>query len=1293
MFLTVPARKASLFLCIFLFFSASARRIFAQASQTVANGQGTAAITFPSGSCTYNWVNDNPSIGLAASGTGNIASFTAVNTGSTPVTATITATPANPGFAYIANGGFGVNSVSVIDIAAKMVTATIPVGANPWGVAVNHAGTLVYVGNPSGNKSISVINTATNTVSATIPVNGEAGNMLVSADDSKLYVADYPYITVINTINNTVISDFTLGNYITPTGIALSPDGSKLYVANGSNNDILVVNTITHAIMADIAIGYNPFGIALSPDGSRLYAPYGVRTIFPDINNNDILKVINTADNTVSASIPVGQGAIIVALNNDGSRAYVINSFSNSVSVINTAVNQVIATVPVGNGPIGLSVTGDGSEVLVENGRDNNVSVINTATNTVTATIATGEDPNSYGNFITQGAACGGGTISFKITVNPTPVITASPVTGEIAACVGTASASPALELFSVAGNNLTGNIQVAAPANFEIALTSAGTYGNKLTLVPVGGKVIGTTIYVRSAATAKGNISGNVNISSPGTNNLDIPISGSVKDIQTINTVSDQTVMNGQFTNAITFTGTANTVNWTNDMPAVGLSAKGSGNIPAFKTVNFTATPIVANITATPSPSVYAYINNSGDGTVSVVNTANNKIENTITVGSTPIGVTSSPDGRRIYVENEDSNTISVISTNSNTVIATIPVGPYARGGLVVSPDGSTLYLATFGGNNVLVINAITNTVTASIPVGKLPVGIAVSPDGSKVYTGNFGDGKISVINTSTNTVASSITIDPLNNSLAVMDILVSPDGRRLYAVTQSPDMVYSIEAATGTILSKVPIGLAGVAIALSPDGNTLYAISQHANTVTVINTIANQILATIPISGDPAGIAVSPDGSQAFVTSPTGIAVINTISNTVTSTFLTGNSPHSFGNFIVKSANCLGSPVHFSIKVDPSPPPVISFTGNLPPLNTQYGTPSPSTSFSISAVNLNEGVMITPPSGFEISMDNHVFAPNVTVGAAGTITSIPVFIRIAATSHVGTYSGDIKLSSINAANVKIAMPASKVSSAPLKITGNSVTKSYGSVITGTAGSEAFTSFGLQNNETIGSITIEYGQGATAAATVGNYISSISATAATGGTFNPADYAISYTPGNIIVTAVPLTITADNKVKIYGTINPVLTASYSGFVNGEGPQQLSMLPTIKTAAAQNSAAGQYEITVSDAVAPNYDITYISGLLTIQASHPDIVIPNTFTPNGDGANDKWNISALSKYPKCSVSIFTRYGILLFYSIGYGQAWDGTYHNSPLPVGTYYYIIKVNTTGNINTLSGPVTIIR
>jgi gliding motility-associated-like protein len=87
----------------------------------------------------------------------------------------------------------------------------------------------------------------------------------------------------------------------------------------------------------------------------------------------------------------------------------------------------------------------------------------------------------------------------------------------------------------------------------------------------------------------------------------------------------------------------------------------------------------------------------------------------------------------------------------------------------------------------------------------------------------------------------------------------------------------------------------------------------------------------------------------------------------------------------------------------------------------------------------------------------------------------------------------------------------------------------------------------------------------------------------------------------------------------------------------------------------------------------------------------DFDVPNTFTPNNDGINDKWQIRPLAKFPIQWVQVFDRYGQLLFESHGYTQPWDGTYNGKPLPAGTYYYIIEVN--GLLNPKTGYVTILR
>ncbi len=85
------------------------------------------------------------------------------------------------------------------------------------------------------------------------------------------------------------------------------------------------------------------------------------------------------------------------------------------------------------------------------------------------------------------------------------------------------------------------------------------------------------------------------------------------------------------------------------------------------------------------------------------------------------------------------------------------------------------------------------------------------------------------------------------------------------------------------------------------------------------------------------------------------------------------------------------------------------------------------------------------------------------------------------------------------------------------------------------------------------------------------------------------------------------------------------------------------------------------------------------------------VIPNTFTPNGDGYNDRWEIANLSYYPGCIVEVYNPQGQLLFKSVGYNQPWDGAHNGKQLPVGTYYYAIDPKN--GRPKIAGYVTIIR
>ncbi|SFN20903.1 gliding motility-associated C-terminal domain-containing protein [Chitinophaga sp. YR627] len=89
---------------------------------------------------------------------------------------------------------------------------------------------------------------------------------------------------------------------------------------------------------------------------------------------------------------------------------------------------------------------------------------------------------------------------------------------------------------------------------------------------------------------------------------------------------------------------------------------------------------------------------------------------------------------------------------------------------------------------------------------------------------------------------------------------------------------------------------------------------------------------------------------------------------------------------------------------------------------------------------------------------------------------------------------------------------------------------------------------------------------------------------------------------------------------------------------------------------------------------------------------PDLVleIPNVFSPNGDGINDNWSVDGLKARPMATTEIYNRWGQIVFTGIGY-TPWDGTRRGQPLPVGTYYYVIK--TSADEKPYTGWVALLR
>ncbi|MCO5951129.1 gliding motility-associated C-terminal domain-containing protein [Mucilaginibacter flavidus] len=152
----------------------------------------------------------------------------------------------------------------------------------------------------------------------------------------------------------------------------------------------------------------------------------------------------------------------------------------------------------------------------------------------------------------------------------------------------------------------------------------------------------------------------------------------------------------------------------------------------------------------------------------------------------------------------------------------------------------------------------------------------------------------------------------------------------------------------------------------------------------------------------------------------------------------------------------------------------------------------------------------------------------------------------------------------------------------------------------------------------------------------------------------------------------------------------PALKPDYQWKVNGANTGTNSSTFTTKTLADGDIVTCVITSDGKCLVNP----TATSNAITVAFNPPSqciIVVPNTFTPNGDGINDLWNITALLYYPDCSLSVFNRYGSVVYRSIGYGKPWDGTTNGSNLPVGTYYYILDLKN--GKKPMSGSVTILR
>jgi YVTN family beta-propeller protein len=200
-------------------------------------------------------------------------------------------------------------------------------------------------------------------------------------------------IGVVSLTSSTLATEISIG--ADPVAMQASSDGKKLFVAK-KNDSVDVIDTASNTVSASITFGGNcvaPSSLALKGDGTFVYVT---------CQGSNNLFWINTSTNAFTDVAPasVGPSPNFVTYDTKNNRVIVTNSVGNTVSVISedsanaSTLHQVIATVPVGTTPVGATALPDGSRIYVANQGSGNVTVIDSTNLNVKTTIPLAGPPD-----------------------------------------------------------------------------------------------------------------------------------------------------------------------------------------------------------------------------------------------------------------------------------------------------------------------------------------------------------------------------------------------------------------------------------------------------------------------------------------------------------------------------------------------------------------------------------------------------------------------------------------------------------------------------------------------------------------------------------------------------------------------------------------------------------------------------------------------------------------------------------------------------------------------------------
>ena len=328
-----------------------------------------------------------------------------------PVAAQASPNAHQPLLAFVSNEVS--HDVTVVDLDARRVIATIPVGGRARGVQAAPGGRTIFVAvsddSPTVETSadaIVAIDVAKRAIVARIEGGTDPEQLAVSVDGKKLFAAneDAGTATIIDLASGRTLSSAVVG--IEPEGVAASPDGKWVYVTAETSNSVSMIDARTRRVIGNVLVDVRPRAVAFSPDARRAW-------VTAEIGGS--LTVIDTRAHRVIATIPLENNAgkpVGVVVSRDGKHVFVANGATGRVSVVDAAKLAVVDSVRVGSRPWGIALAPNGALLVTADGMSDQISIVDTRTMTVVGRVPVGRRP--WGVAIVGGGAARAGRESSR---------------------------------------------------------------------------------------------------------------------------------------------------------------------------------------------------------------------------------------------------------------------------------------------------------------------------------------------------------------------------------------------------------------------------------------------------------------------------------------------------------------------------------------------------------------------------------------------------------------------------------------------------------------------------------------------------------------------------------------------------------------------------------------------------------------------------------------------------------------------------------------------------------------